>query len=292
MINSNNKFFNLSNIFLLVWFVYHLQNYLWPLGSISMLLFLFQIVVSVYCLFYANKYYDIPHTLKAVNLLVILFFTYGTIRIVGGEQLVIAENGNIVNPMDFTRHYINSLLPIYVGFTLAKSGQITKSHLAFWCIAFIIFATIEYNGLQQNLIEENIIQEEFTNNIGYQFLAIIPVIFLSYKNAIIRYSLLFFVTLFVISSMKRGAILIAAIYLLYIIFIELKNTSKYRVTESDGLVNPTLYEIVVPFTTGVVYVAVPVFEFVFDVEFFKLISQSDAVTVPVPEIVNVSLNTA
>ena len=37
------------------------------------------------------------------------------------------------------------------------------------------------------------------------------------------------------------------------------NTSKYRVTESDGLVNPTLYEIVVPFTTGVVYVAVPVF---------------------------------
>ena len=70
------------------------------------------------------------------------------------------------------------------------------------------------------------------------------------------------------------------------------NTSKYRVTESDGLVNPTLYEIVVPFTTGVVYVAVPVVEFVFVVELFNLISQFDALTVPLPDIVSVSLNAA
>ena len=70
------------------------------------------------------------------------------------------------------------------------------------------------------------------------------------------------------------------------------NTSKYKVTESDGLVNPTLYEIVVPFTTGFVYVAVPVFEFVFVVELFKLISQFDAFTLALPWIDSVSLNAA
>lgn len=228
MINSNNKFFNLSNVFLLVWFIYHLQNYILPLGSISSLLFLFQIAVSVYCLFYANKYYNVPKTIKALNILVIVFFIYGTIRIVKGEQLIIAEDGNIVPPMDFTRHYINSLLPIYVGFVLAKSGQISQSHLKFWCFAFICFATIEYVGVSRILIEENTIQDEFTNNIGYQFLAIIPAVFLSYKNAIIRYSLLFIIILFVISAMKRGAILIAALSLIYIIFIELKKSAGNR----------------------------------------------------------------
>lgn len=143
-----------------------------------------------------------------------------------GEQLIVEESGDIVPPMDFTRHYINSLLPIYVGFVLAKSGQISLSHMKFWCFAFLFFSTIEYTGVSRTLIEENTVQEEFTNNIGYQFLAIIPVIFLAYKNSIVRYSLLFIIIIFVISAMKRGAILIAALSLLYIIYIEL--TKSYR----------------------------------------------------------------
>ena len=228
MIKSNNTIFNLGNIFLLVWFVYHLQNYILPLGYLSSLLFIFQIAVSVYCLFYANIHYDTPRTIKAVNVLVIIYFIYGLLRVMQGEQLIIEESGDIVLPMDFTRHYINSLLPIYVGFVLAKSGQITQSYIKFWCLAFLLFSTIEYTGVHQTLIEENTVQEEFTNNIGYQFLAIIPVIFLAYKNSIVRYPLLFIVIIFVISAMKRGAILIAVLSLIYIIYIELKKSSRSK----------------------------------------------------------------
>lgn len=228
MINSNNKIFNLNNIFLAVWFIYHMQSHLIPLGGFSILLFIFQVSVSIYCLLYANKYYDIPPTLRAINCLVILYFIYGTIRVMGGEQLTIRESSEAISSLEYTRHYINSLLPIYVSFVLTKSGQITISSLKFWSIAFIGFSCIEYYGVLQDLAAANAVQDEFTNNTGYHFLAIIPVILLSHKNSIIRYLLIFIVTLFIISAMKRGAILITLISLLYIIYLEIKKSSAYR----------------------------------------------------------------
>lgn len=222
--NLSKHVFSISNVYLLVWFAYHLQGCLFSLNStLSQAFWGFQLLVSFYCLYYANKHFALPKYMKAVNLLVCLVTVYGILRVAGAEILIIKENDSAVATTDFLRHYYNSILPIYVSFVFTKTGQITERVIRFWVFPFIVFAMIEYYGTQSYLLATNTIQQEFTNNTGYVFLSILPAIFIGFRKLWIRYILTMFILLYVISSMKRGAILISIISLIYITISGLKN---------------------------------------------------------------------
>ena len=67
-------------------------------------------------------------------------------------------------------------------------------------------------------------REEFTNNTGYLFLAIIPLLFFV-KKPFVQYLLLIICGVFIIAAMKRGAILIFALSLPLFIHSTLKTLS-------------------------------------------------------------------
>ena len=65
--------------------------------------------------------------------------------------------------------------------------------------------------------------EEITNNVGYLFLSLIPVWVLFRKKPLLQYAGLAFCMVFILMGMKRGAILIGGVVVLYLIWQIIKN---------------------------------------------------------------------
>ena len=68
-------------------------------------------------------------------------------------------------------------------------------------------------------------KEEITNNAAYEFLNLIPLIYFFYKKNYFQYVLLGIICLFMIAGMKRGAMLIGGISILFFIYSNLKGSS-------------------------------------------------------------------
>ena len=72
--------------------------------------------------------------------------------------------------------------------------------------------------------------EEITNNAGYLFLSLIPIWVLFRKKPLLQYAGLAFCMSFILMGMKRGAILIGGVVVLYLIWQIIKNArGKQRV---------------------------------------------------------------
>ena len=73
-------------------------------------------------------------------------------------------------------------------------------------------------------------REEVTNNMGYTFLSIIPLLFFFTSKPLIQYSLLAITMLYIIISMKRGAIVIGSLAVIALIWSNLfSKDSKHKI---------------------------------------------------------------
>ncbi|MCH5237670.1 MAG: O-antigen ligase family protein, partial [Muribaculaceae bacterium] len=129
-----------------------------------------------------------------------------------------------LNRYYYIQGYLFSLMPILAFYGFFQKKFFNKQKIYFYIIPFFILALLlfvkNYNDVILRVQDEGRDLEEITNNIGYNFLLLFPLILLI-KNKIFRYILLLISFGFIISSFKRGAIIIGTISLIYIIWYDL-----------------------------------------------------------------------
>lgn len=223
------KFFNICNLYILLWCLYSLQGTLYAGGSIiSQGILAVLLAISLFFVIYANAKFEMPPYMKALNVMLVMFTLYAVVLMMSNEQLYIRDDMSLVSNKDYMKNIYSSLLPIYTFFVFAKRGLLTETVIRKWIPVFILVAIAAYFESQNaNLAkaEEVLSQrEEFTNNTGYLFLSIMPLL-LFVKKPFVQYLLLLICGVFIIAAMKRGAILIFALCLPLFIHSTLKTLS-------------------------------------------------------------------
>lgn len=145
-----------------------------------------------------------------------------------GVELWIMNDAVGQDPKSFLFMLFNSLGPIFAFYAFSVKGQLTEKTLRICACVFLVLAIIGYLTYEQKalqlLVDNN--YDEITNNTTYYFVALLPFLFLFNDNRLIQCALIICVMVFVISGMKRGAILISSILLLWFIFRSIKNASR------------------------------------------------------------------
>lgn len=212
---------NKSTAYIFAWGLYWTQGAILPVGSIiTQLLVVVLLLISLYHVFVANTQYKLPVFFVGLNILLGMFTIYGVFLILSGEQ------AGPFSSFNYLKEIYISLLPIYAFYVFSKEKIFTKGMIIWIVIFFFVVVTIMFfHDYQRQLLEAMLRHssaEEFTNNIGYYFLALIPACVYLYKKPLLQYVALGYCVFFMIMGMKRGALLIGMICLIWLIWNNLK----------------------------------------------------------------------
>lgn len=229
MISLNPAKLNRCDWFIIVFVVYYLQGVLYPSGgALSTGLLGINLLVSIVC---AIKIWQMPHNppyIKGLNLLVLMFSIYGfALIIINPSTIYYSMSGMSMASYNYIKSIYLSILPIYAFYYFSLKGYLTAERLRWWAVVFCISSVVSYyHYMQQALIklmERGSSAEETTNNAGYLFLSLIPIWVLFRKKPLLQYAGLAFCMVFILMGMKRGAIAIGSVVVLYLIWQIIKN---------------------------------------------------------------------
>lgn len=229
-ISLNPAKLNRCDWFILVFVVYYLQGVLYPTGgALSAGLLGINLLVSIWC---AIKICLMPHNppyIKGLNLLVLMFSIYGFALIAMNPSTVhYSMSGLTMSSYSYIKSIYLSILPIYAFYYFSLKGYLTAERLRRWAVVFCISCVISYYHYMQQalmeLMERGSSAEETTNNAGYLFLSLIPIWVLFRKKILLQYIGLAICIAYIVMGMKRGAIAIGVIVVLYLIWNNLKNS--------------------------------------------------------------------
>ena len=229
MISLNPAKLNRCDWFILVFVIYYLQGVLYSSGgALSTGLLGINLLVSIRC---AMKIWQLPHNppyIKGLNLLVLMFSIYGFALILMNPSTVhYSMSGMSMASYNYIKSIYLSLLPIYAFYYFSIKGYLTAERLRWWAVVFCISCVVSYYyNMQQaleKLMERGSSAEEITNNEGYLFLSLIPVWVVYRKKPLLQYVGLAFCMAFIIMGMKRGAIAIGGMVVLYLIWQIIRN---------------------------------------------------------------------
>lgn len=196
--------------------------------SISVFAYIIVVLIS---LFYAAKCYSSknnPPVVVAYNVLFAVLCIYGALN------LLIADVNTTYKhiPVDFyLQNIVKSMLPFYAFYGFAKEGLITRKWLCWFSVIFGVVAAGNYSYMQDALLwDADSSATGVTNNLGYVFVAFLPFVCF-FKRRIIQYVFIGICSVFVILSMKRGAILDLGIVLLFYFFMITKQGNIKNITK-------------------------------------------------------------
>ena len=230
----NKNSFNICNLYIFIWYIYLLQG---PLsltgGMITRLLLVINILISLYFTFYANFRYKLSSYFHTLNILLIIFTIYGVARLFGSEIVVRHGSDNVsINNFEYLKSVYISLLPVYPFYVFTKKGYITDQYIRRLVLLLFFEATLLYFHMQhQNQLLAQLAgssRDEFTNNQGYLFLWLLPIVTFFRKKIFVQYLLLAYCMLFIVMGMKRGVILIGFVALIYFFATSIKGKSIFR----------------------------------------------------------------
>lgn len=222
---------NICNIYIFLWCLYYLQGTLYPSGGIiSQGILAILLIVSLYYFFVANITLRTPSAIKALNVFIVMLTVYGLLFWASGKIIIMEHTGLPLGAMGYLKGIYMSLLPIYAFYAFASKGILTEIDIRKWFFVFLAVVTVKYfrtedEALQMAMMEGSM-QEEFTNNTGYTFLSLMPLLFFFSKNRMVQYLALAYIMAFIIMGMKRGAILIGAIVVLWFFYQTLKSSPR------------------------------------------------------------------
>ena len=221
MISLNPAKLNRCDWFIIVWVLYYLQGVLYSSGgAISTGLLGINLLVSIYC---AIKIWQMPNNppyITGLNLLVLLFSIYGFALILMNPSTVYySMSGISMASYSYIKSIYQSILPIYAFYYFSIKGYLTAERLRWWAVVFSISCVVSYYLYMQQAMEKLLSSaEETTNNAGYLFLSLIPIWVVYRKKPLLQYAGLAFCMAFILMGMKRGAILIGGVVVLYLIW--------------------------------------------------------------------------
>lgn len=229
------KLFSQVNIYILMWLVVMLNESmsLVPDSVSVMILFVLFAWSLILTKQVAREYSNIPF-IRGLNILFLMFSIYGLLRVVGGEQLTIwIGSGKEISSRAYLIAHWSSLLPIYGFIYYSAKGQLTQKSIMIWTIVLILATTINYRYEETRMLERLVagtLQDGVTNNQGYKFLALLPLLVFYKDKPLLQYAGIAYVLVFVFMGMKRGAILVGAICLLIFIRHSIKDSSSTKKT--------------------------------------------------------------
>ena len=214
------KFFkNPCNIYFSLWCVYLLQGTLYESGSIiSQTLLMIILLISLKDAYNVNKLNNIPVYFKGLNALVILFTVYWVILLMTDGITFKRKTGDEMSSFIYLRTLYYSMLPIYSCYIYTRKGYLNVTNYKKWALFLVVIAITEYFRMQREMVEAYMNagsdRTEFTNNIGYMIMLLTPCAFIFNRNTKTQFLVYGICVLFVVLSMKRGAMLITFVALL------------------------------------------------------------------------------
>lgn len=183
-----------------------------PPSSMRLVLVFLVIVLSIKNAYRVNVTYNNLY-LKGLNYLIVLLSIYG-LWLILSAPIIGGMSGERVSNTSYITTIFLSLLPIYSFYYYTHKGELTLDDLRRWLPVLIIITTYQYYQNQASLL--NIVSDarynlEITNNVGYVFLSLIPLLTIYKDKPIIQYSALVYCIAFLMMSMKRGAMVIAIV---------------------------------------------------------------------------------
>ena len=166
------KKINQCDVYVGLWCIYMLQDILYPYGIINRLLQLIMLLWSMTAVFrymIQSEIYKSP-ILKVTFFLIVMYTIYGTIHIIFDSPIKV--QGQHV----YLQNALNSLAPIFLFYEFTMNGKLTSDRIRIYLPILIITCILLYYKYEnQMLLKTN--QEEITNNIGYMFITLIPILF-------------------------------------------------------------------------------------------------------------------
>lgn len=229
--NDNNrlKILNMCNIYMLLWVLY---SFHWfevisspLLDSLSNIFLGINLALSAYYCVYCLTRYKLPRIYHVIVVLILIFVVYGSISVISGEEIYIKALGTRIKNGSFMIGPLRSFLPFFAFYVFYRRGLLTRNTLLVWgLISLFQFIFVYTHSNEQYKVGE------FVNNNVYHFTVLLPLLFLVRRPKIIQVVLLLFLLMMVFLGMKRGAYIVAALFAVYYVYINLEHASIGRKT--------------------------------------------------------------
>lgn len=227
------KNINPCTFYIGLWMIYNLQGILYQSGSlVSQSILALLLAISAYYVIYVNFKYRVPSFLKVLNAFLFVLTLYGGYYWASGEKIFITESGdwNLISNFIYLKAIYISLFPVYAIYHFVQKKQLSERGIRIIAIFLIVIYSANYWKSEQNALaralELGYNSEEFTSNTGYLFLFLYPFLAFWRKNLFVFYSLLIYISYFLLIGMKRGAIVIAAFCVLYIMYKAISSSTR------------------------------------------------------------------
>ncbi len=219
----------ICNIYLCLLVLYYLQGSLYEEGTVvGRIILALTMTIGVVCALKALYEYKLPLFFTAVNIFLAMIAVYGAVYIYDGPLMM--GDGGFTAPLTYIKNPLISFLPIYAFYYFTKKGAVTERWICAVSVIALALCVVRYYVQMEQAIAARELRgiqvEEVTNNAGYLFLMVIPLLVLFYRNRLIQFALLAVILIYVVMAMKRGAILVGACCLVYFIWNTLRRGSK------------------------------------------------------------------
>lgn len=229
---------NPCNIYLSFLTFYLIQGVMIPTGGtvFSQLILSCAMLMGIYYTVKTICLPNIPVYFTGLNMLFFMFIIYGILLLFSNHHYIIIYSWSEVPNSTFLKNIFLSLPNVYVFYYFSRKGYLTEKALRKWVIVFLASSVFRYIDNQMALLNmmqlKGVQTKEMTNNMGYLFVALMPTIAVFKDKVRIQYGILILCMAFIMMAMKRGAIIVGTIMLIYILYFNYKynkNVSKRKV---------------------------------------------------------------
>lgn len=208
------KLFNLSNLFLFLFVIYFAQGAFYENGSIiSRISLVVVLLISIYCgirvLGEENKSFFIWSLY-----LFIVMYIIGTVGAYTVELTSLESN-----PIDYLKHILTTLTPFFAGYYFSINKKLNEKIMLVFFLFLVIETIFGFNfRKEQMLLKYSFLKEDVTNNIGYNFVALLLFIPLFSKRIYLGYAGIVIFLYYIMIAAKRGAIIAGVLLVLLNVF--------------------------------------------------------------------------
>lgn len=208
------KLFTLPNLYVLLWALYNTQGIFVPVGSIwSRSILVVFLLISLY--FFVKVFgQKQSQYFKALGMLLGMFTVYGAAHIIVGGGVRYLQNIYL------------SLMPIYMFFVLTKEGKIDENwiRVVFYFMAGVMI--IQYFSAVRYMEDTYGDTENVVINVGYDLASLLPLIYFWKERPIVQYAIFALVVGLIVTTVKRGAIIVSGLCALYFIYNSLIHSTQ------------------------------------------------------------------
>lgn len=239
---------NPCNIYISLLTFYSMQGTMIPTGgsALSQMIVLTTMLMGLYYTVKVVAMKGKPVYFKGLNLLFFIFVVYGLVLLFSDHHYVIKAkrfgDGTVSN-FSFLKSIFLSLPNIYTFYYFSTKKYLTEKLLKGWVFALFGVAVFRFFDNQMSAIQvqllEGIDSDEVTNNMGYLFVALIPSVALFRNKNLLQYGMIIFCMAFIVMGMKRGAIIVGVLLMLYFLYFNYRyhqSMSKTKVLFFSALI--------------------------------------------------------